>query len=578
MAASLLRVAHTVLSRRVPLARKYLSTTTTFVSTPIFYVNAEPHIGHLYTAVLTDAYARWSRLRGSKTLFSTGTDEHGLKVQEAAEKAGLPPGVFCDDVSKKFKSTFDNFDITYDDYVRTTEPRHHAAVKKLWDKLWEQGHIYLGKHEGWYCTSDEAFLTDTQVETKVCAATGKEERISVESGHPVVWLSEENFKFRLSAFQKPLLDWLDGSGGEALPVVYPESRRNEVREFVSGGLHDLSISRKREDVKWAIPVPESTSEEESEHSIYVWLDALTNYLTVTGYGQEGLSDDPQPSYWPATCHVVGKDILRFHAVYWPAFLMAAGLKLPERIVAHGHWTVDRIKMSKSLGNVVKPEYLKDKYGVDPVRYFLLRDGGLGADGDFNECHLEMRRDSELADTLGNLFTRATGKKILPTMALPPCCGLAELREQDISLRESLANLENDVPEMYQRMEFGRALRAVMDVLRQTNRYFASEEPWNLRKLGKGDGTAAEEASARADTVLYHTLESIRICAIYLQPVVPTAAAKLLDFMNASDEERMVTPGRDNLTVSRQDGIPLGTSDGGKNTGKLSFILFDKTTP
>ena len=317
---------------------------------------------------------------------------------------------------------------------------------------------------------------------------------------------------------------------------------------------------------------------ESEHSIYVWLDALTNYLTVTGYGQEGLSDDPQPSYWPATCHVVGKDILRFHAVYWPAFLMAAGLKLPERIVAHGHWTVDRIKMSKSLGNVVKPEYLKDKYGVDPVRYFLLRDGGLGADGDFNEGHLEMRRDSELADTLGNLFTRATGKKILPTMALPPCCGLAELREQDISLRESLANLENDVPEMYQRMEFGRALRAVMDVLRQTNRYFASEEPWNLRKLGKGDGTAAEEASARADTVLYHTLESIRICAIYLQPVVPTAAAKLLDFMNASDEERMVTPGRDNLTVSRQDGIPLGTSDGGKNTGKLSFILFDKTTP
>ena len=332
-------------------------------------------------------------------------------------------------------------------------------------------------------------MTDTQVQITVCQETGKEEAVSIESGHPVVWLSEENFKFRLSAFQQPLLDWLDGDDSE-LPVVYPESRKNEVREFISNGLHDLSISRKREDVEWAIPVIESSGEM-GHHSIYVWLDALTNYLTVTGFGQDEQSQGQNSSHWPATYHVVGKDILRFHAVYWPAFLMAAGLALPECIVAHGHWTVDRTKMSKSLGNVVKPEYLRNKYGVDPVRYFLLRDGGLGSDGDFNEDHLKMRLESELADTLGNLFTRVTGKKILPTMTLPGC---NELLEQDILLRESLAELEKKVPKMYQRMEFGRALREIMDVLRSTNRYFTAEEPWKLRKIGKADDQTGEDAS------------------------------------------------------------------------------------
>ena len=544
----------------------------TFVSTPIFYVNAKPHIGHLYTALLTDAAARWSRIEGIPTLFSTGTDEHGLKVQEAAENAGVSPLEYCDTISRSFKDVFDQFDISFDDYIRTTEVRHQSAVRLLWQTLYDGGHIYLGKHEGWYCQSDEAFLTDSQVEPTLCPETGVEKMVSKESGHPAVWLSETNYKFRLSAFEQPLLDWLggEGDGPRAESVVYPPSRLNEGTEFVSSGLRDLSISRTKSHVQWALPVPPSVEEDgnEQEHSIYVWLDALTNYLTVTGYGETWFSGDDlhgeDGHFWPAT-HVVGKDILRFHAVYFPAFLMAANLPLPSRIIAHGHWTVDRVKMSKSLGNVVSPSDLLRTYGIDPVRFFLLRDGRLGSDGDFNHANLEMRRDAELADTMGNLITRATGKKMLPEAVLPRCVEESRLREEDLHLRSLVSRLKREVPSLYEDMEFGRAVIEIMDVLRETNRYFAAAEPWKLRKEERnGD----DEAGERADTVVYHTLESLRACGIYLQPIIPASAAKVLDFLNVDKAERNSHA----CDIGRTAGVPLGF--GGQGIVK-PFILFSK---
>ena len=520
---------------------------TTFVSTPIFYVNAKPHIGHLYTALLTDAYARWCKIKGEKVLFSTGTDEHGLKVQEAAEANDETPSNFCNNISSKFSKTFDLFNVKYDDYIRTSEERHAKCVHKLWDTIWNNGYIYVGKHEGWYCTSDETFLPESQVTTKMDDVTNTEIKISMESGHPVVWLSEENYMFRLSAFEKSLLDWLDNNPN----AIYPKSKYNEVKSFIlKNGLSDISISRKQSTVKWAIPVPNQYDEETLEkHSIYVWLDALTNYLTVTGFGNNwNISDidgrKAKDNGWPAACHVVGKDILKFHAIYWPAFLLAAGLPLPEKILAHGHWTVNRVKMSKSLGNVIDPIDLFETFGVDPVRYFLLRDGSINNDGDFSLENLELRRDVELADTLGNLLTRATGKAMLPEgLVLPVPSPAHELLENDIKLRQSAENLCRVVPEYYDNFEFGHAILEIMNVLRETNRYFQEMEPWTIRKRIKEAKKNGDDISQldvqRADTIVYNALEVVRLCTILLQPIVPELSNNVLNYLNEGNRGILV---------------------------------------
>ena len=360
-----------------------MGATKTLITTPIFYVNAVPHIGHLYSTVLADALSRWCRIKGSSTWLTTGTDEHGLKVQQAAVAAEQTPLAFCSKISSRFQSLFDSGHIQYDDYLRTTEPRHMKTVQSLWTTLADRDWIYLGLHEAWYCRSDEAFLTESQVETNPMGV-----KVSKESGHPVERLVEENYKFRLSAFQTRLEAWLDANP----EVIVPATRHAEVKQMVQDGLNDLSISRLHHKIPWGIPVPTDPS-----HTIYVWLDALANYRTTCSHpsnvGQE---------VWPPDYQIIGKDILKFHAIYWPAFLMAANLPLPQRIVAHGHWTVDGVKMSKSLGNVVDPVEALNKYRVDPVRYFLLREGQLGYDSNFSFALLEERCNAELSDTLGNL--------------------------------------------------------------------------------------------------------------------------------------------------------------------------------
>jgi len=323
------------------------------ITSPIYYVNGNPHIGHVYSNLLCDTLARYYRLKGDKVIFSTGTDEHGAKVEEAAIAKGILPQKFCDEVSAVFKQVFDDFGYSYDYFIRTTDSEHLLVVAEMWKRIKSNGDIYLGYHEGWYCQSDESFVTETQVSIDPNGV-----KVSKESGRPVKWLKESNYKFRLSDYQDRLLKWLKSG-----PVVVPEYRKNEIIKFVEGGLRDLSVSRPKNVLKWGIDVPDDPN-----HVIYVWLDALFNYYTV--------SLDPEtkePTAWPPDYHIIGKDILKFHAIYWPAFLMSAGLELPKKIVAHGWWTSGGQKMSKFLGNVVDPIKEVEKYTLDPFRFFLLRE-------------------------------------------------------------------------------------------------------------------------------------------------------------------------------------------------------------
>eukprot|EP01111_Echinosteliopsis_oligospora_P018332 TRINITY_DN8334_c0_g1_i2.p1 TRINITY_DN8334_c0_g1~~TRINITY_DN8334_c0_g1_i2.p1 ORF type:complete len:334 (+),score=65.45 TRINITY_DN8334_c0_g1_i2:190-1191(+) len=330
------------------------------VTTPIFYVNGPPHIGHLYSAVLADALSRWHKMQGRETHMVTGTDEHGMKVFEAATKHDMSTISYCDFISDKFKTLFDRADVKYDEYMRTTSEIHHTCVTHLWNTILANGYLYEGSYDGWYCVSDEAFLTNNQVRKREDGV-----HVSIESGHVVDWVSEKNWIFKLSAFQKQIEQWISSG------VILGQSA-NSLKRLLESGLNDLSVSRPRSRIKWGIQVPNDPSQ-----TIYVWLDALGNYLTATGYPDKS----KYSSIWPADFQIIGKDIIRFHCIYWPAFLMAAGMTLPSSIIAHAHWTVGHEKMSKSKGNVIDPHCFIDKFGIDAVRYFLLREGGLADDGD-----------------------------------------------------------------------------------------------------------------------------------------------------------------------------------------------------
>jgi methionyl-tRNA synthetase len=461
-----------------------------FLTTPIYYVNDLPHLGHAYTTIACDALARFMRLDGRRVKFLTGTDEHGQKVAQSAAAAGVSPQEFADRNSARFREVAQLLNISYDEFIRTTEPRHERAVQALWQELERRGEIYLGRFAGWYAVRDEAFYDDSEL------VEGR-----APSGAEVEWLEEENYFFRLSAWQQPLLAYY-----EAHPdAVAPRGRRNEVVSFIRGGLQDLSISRTSFD--WGVPVPGHPG-----HIVYVWLDALINYLTAAGYPD----NEEFSTLWPAALHVVGKDIVRFHAVYWPAFLMAAGVSPPRRVFAHGWWTVEGEKMSKSLGNYIPPARLVESYGVDPLRYFVLRELPFGNDGDFSYRAMLARLNGDLANDFGNLAQRVL-------VMINRDCGAAipESRAPDDAGRALLDNahrLLETVRNYMSKQDFHLALEAIWRVVGEANRYVDEAAPWVLRR----------HDPVRMRAVLYTLAETIRHLAILVQPFVPTAASKLLD--------------------------------------------------
>jgi methionyl-tRNA synthetase len=482
-------------------------TNSYYITTPIYYVNDKPHLGHAYTSVACDAIARYLRLDGMEVKFLTGTDEHGQKVEKSAKAAGIPPQEFVDEVSEHFRDMGQVLELTNDDFIRTTQERHKKASQAMWKALEAAGDIYLGSYSGWYSVRDEAFYQESElIEGK--APTGAE----------VEWVEEPSYFFKLSKYQQPLLDFYQANPG----FILPESRRNEVIRFVEGGLKDLSISRTT--FQWGVPVPG-----DEKHIMYVWLDALTNYLTATGYPD--LSAEQYKKFWPASLHMVGKDILRFHTVYWPAFLMSAKLPLPERVFAHGWWTIEGEKMSKSLGNVVAPNHLVQRYGLDQTRYFLLREVPFGSDGNFSAQAMFERINADLANNIGNLAQRTLSMIAKNCNASVPLKNDGDLLQQDRALMELVRVTDTATHErareQIQRAKFAEVIGAILNMASSANEYIDREAPWTLKK----------ENPARMNAVLYYLAESIRCIAIMLQPFTPHAAAKLLDQLAVPANER-----------------------------------------
>ncbi len=479
-----------------------------YITTPIYYVNDKPHLGHAYTSIACDVLARFKRLDGYDVRFMTGTDEHGLKVKQAAEKAGVDPQTFTDQVSQNFRDLCPLLNYSNDDFIRTTEPRHIKACQQLWNTLVEKGDIYLGKYEGWYAVRDEAYYAEDELKD------GPNGKKVAPSGAEVEWMVEESYFFKLSAWGERLLKFY----AENPDFIQPEARANEVKRFVEGGLKDLSVSRTAFD--WGVPVPGN-----DKHIMYVWIDALTNYLTVAGYPDTNSEDFKK--FWPADLHMVGKDILRFHAVYWPAFLMAADIAPPKRVFAHGWWTIEGQKMSKSLGNVIAPADLVTRYGVDGSRYFLLREVPFGNDGDFSHANALNRINNDLANGLGNLAQRTLSFIFKNCEGKIPAPG--KLTADDKALLEAaqVTMLENARKE-FDQQRFNRALEAIWSVVDKANLYIDVQAPWTLKKTD----------IARMNTVLYVLTETIRCLALAIQPVVPESAAKMLDQLNIPAEQRI----------------------------------------
>ncbi len=475
-----------------------------YITTPIYYVNDKPHIGHAYTTIACDVMARFKRLDGFRVKFLTGTDEHGQKVAKAAADKGVPPIAICDRNSQYFRDLAKALGATNDDFIRTTEQRHVESCQALWRKLEDNGHIYLDKYAGWYSVRDEAFFDESEL------TEGPNGKLA-PTGAPVEWVAEESYFFDLSKWQDKLLELYDSNPD----FIAPKSRFNEVRSFVAGGLRDLSVSRTT--FSWGIPVPGN-----DRHIMYVWIDALTNYITGLGHPQ---ATDEMKVFWPESLHMVGKDIIRFHCVYWPAFLMGAGLPVPKRVFAHGWWTIEGQKMSKSLGNAIDPHMLVEKYGLDQLRYFLLREVPFGNDGDFSESGIGQRINGDLANEFGNLaqrFLSFIAKNLGGVLPEP-----GPLNEDDNALLESCHRLLDQCRDAINQQSFNGVLDAIWLVVRAANVYVDKQAPWTLRKTDP----------ARMNTVLYVLAEATRHLAILMQPFVPAAAAKLLDQLAVPEERR-----------------------------------------
>ncbi len=479
---------------------------TYYVTTPIYYVNDVPHIGHAYTTLACDVLARFKRLDGFDVKFLTGTDEHGQKVEKAAAARGIAPQQFCDEVSANFRELTGLLNISNDDFIRTTEERHRKSAQAIWKALEASGNIYLGKYAGWYAVRDEAYYTEDEL------SEGPGGRKIAPTGAEVEWVEEPSYFFRLSAWGDKLLEYYEKNPA----FIAPKSRRNEVVSFVRGGLKDLSVSRTS--FGWGIRVPGDDA-----HIFYVWLDALTNYITAVGYPDTESEDFRK--YWPADLHMVGKDILRFHAVYWPAFLMAAGIAPPKRVFAHGWWTIEGQKMSKSLGNVIAPAKLVKTYGLDQTRYFLLREVPFGNDGDFSSKAMVHRINGDLANDLGNLCQRVLSMIFRNCKGVMPSCG--PVQEADRALLDKAAAMLEKLRGHMDEQAFHKGLMVIWEVIGDANRYVDEQAPWALRKSDP----------ARMETVLYVLAEVIRRIALLVQPFMPDSAAKILDQLRIDDGAR-----------------------------------------
>jgi methionyl-tRNA synthetase len=471
---------------------------TFYVTTPIYYVNDVPHIGHAYTTLACDVMARYKRARGYQVAFLTGTDEHGQKVEAAAKTNGETPLELADRVVKRFQALWDKLNISHTDFIRTTQERHKHTVQEQFKTIEAKGDIYLGEYEDWYCTPCETFWTETQMINGNCP----------DCGRATTKLKEESYFFRMSKYQEQLLAHIEANPD----FIQPKSRRNEILSFVREGLRDLSISRTS--FSWGIPVPGN-----EKHVIYVWFDALTNYISALGYPED--QNKLFATFWPAV-HVIGKDILRFHTVYWPTFLMAAGLPLPRQIFAHGWWTVEGQKMSKSLRNVVEPHMLADTYGVDTIRYFLLREVPFGLDGDFSHSSLIGRINSDLANDLGNLVSRSTamlGKYFSGTLPQPRATEAIDDRflnlfTETVTRSDALLN----------EMAFNKALIAIWELISAGNKYIDDTAPWTLAK------DPAQQQ--RLGTVMYNLVDSLRVVALLITPFMPETAEKILTLLGS----------------------------------------------
>jgi len=481
-----------------------------YVTTAITYPNGDPHVGHAYEYIATDAIARFKRLDGFDVRFLTGTDEHGLKMVETAAAEGIPTAELARRNSDMFQRLQEKLNISFDRFIRTTDADHHEASKEIWRQMQAAGDIYLDTYSGWYSVRDERFF----VESETALVDGA--RIAVETGTPVTWTEEQTYFFRLSAYTDKLL-----AHYEANPdFIAPEVRRNEVVSFVSGGLRDLSISRTSFD--WGVKVPEHP-----DHVMYVWVDALTNYLTGVGYPDT--ESELFRRYWPADLHMIGKDIIRFHTVYWPAFLMSAGIELPRRVFAHGFLLNRGEKMSKSVGNIVDPVTLVDTFGLDQVRYFLLREVPFGQDGSYSEDAIITRINTDLANELGNLAQRSLSMVAKNLDGIVPTPG--DFTPDDTELLAVADGLLERVRAEFDSQAMHLALEAIWLMLGAANRYFSAQQPWVLRKSESG----ADQT--RFATVLYTTCEAVRIAALLIQPVMPESAGKLLDLLGQPQKQR-----------------------------------------
>lgn len=551
-----------------------------YITTPIFYVNAAPHVGHMYTMILTDVLNRWQALKGRRAILCTGTDEHGLKIQQAAAKAGTQPKEFCDQGAAVFKDLARKIDVGYDTFIRTTDQRHKEGVDYAWQMLQERGWIYESKHEGWYSVSDETFYPQGQVQVVVDPPTGRKIMVSIETGKEVEWTSERNYHFRLSAFKDKLLDYYESNPD----FIVPKMRMDEVIAEVKAGLNDLSVSRPVERLTWGIRVPTDPSQ-----TIYVWLDALLNYATAAGYPFTPGAETADG--WPADVHVVGKDIVRFHCIYWPAFLLALNIPLPRQVLTHAHWTLGRQKMAKSTGNVVNPFFALERFGTDVMRWYLVQEGGISDDADYDNRFIIEKYKKGLQGGLGNLTSRIMRAKGWDVQrAVKRYAHSTEERHPPIShesddagraaygrIRAFPAQIEKHMLTLHP----NKALQAIMKSVYDANGYLQLTSPWTLvtklqsimadttgqemHELAKA-GQSPEQLEAEIDRIVYLSAETLRLVAIMLQAFIPASAKRLLDMMGVAEQRR----GWEWCVMGKDDGYGVPMVELGKGEEGVLF--------